>query len=135
MALHDFSVENCAFEIFDREITDWGQSDPPLDMSPINEKGQLIFGLGGDAVAFNNHQRWRVTINLMPGSDDSKFISKKIKQGAVGVDADYANLGSGEKASFQEGMYNNRGSIGRGGPGLTDDQYIFDFNRGNSEGG
>lgn len=131
MALHDFSVENCAFEIFDREITDWGQADPPLDMSPINEKGQLITGLGGDAVAFNSHQRWRVTINLMPGSDDTGYIARKVAQGAVGVEADYANLGSGEQSSFREGMYTNRGSIGRGGPGLTDDQYIFDFNKGN----
>ncbi|CAL9985137.1 virion structural protein [Vibrio phage D81] len=131
MALHDFSVENCAFEIFDREITDWGQADPPLDMSPINEKGQLITGLGGDAVAFNNHQRWRVTINLMPGSDDTRFIGRKVSQGAVGVEADYANLGSGEQGIFREGMYTNRGGVGRGGPGLTDDQYIFDFNKGN----
>lgn len=131
MALHDFSVENCAFEIFDREITDWGQTDPPLDISPINEKGQLISGLGGGGVAFNNHQRWRITVNLLPGSEDSGFVSRKVEQGAVGVEADYANLGSGENGTFLEGMYINRGSVGRGGPGLTDDQYIFNFNKGN----
>lgn len=130
MALHDFSVENCSFEIFDREITDWGKSDPPLDISPINAKGQMIPGLGGDSIAFNNHQRWRVTINLMPGSEDTAHIARKIEQGAVGVEAGYANLGSGEKGSFREGMYTNRGSIGRGGPGITDDQYIFEFNKG-----
>lgn len=135
MALLDFSVENCSFEIFDREITDWGKSDPPLDISPINEKGQLIAGLGGGGVAFNNHQRWRVTINLMPGSEDSRLTSRKIQQGSVGLEAGYANLGSGEKGSFREGMYINRGSVGRGGPGLTDDQYIFDFNKGSMEAG
>lgn len=130
MALHDFSVENCSFEIFDREITDWGKTDPPLDISPINAKGQMVSGLGGDSVAFNNHQRWRITINLMPGSEDSAKVARKIEQGAVGLDAGYANLGSGEKGSFSEGMYTNRGSIGRGGPGISDDQYIFEFNKG-----
>lgn len=130
MALHDFSVENCAFEIFEREITDWGQTDPPLDIAPINEKGQLIPGLGADAVAFNNHQRWRVTVNLMPGSEDSRHVSRNVQNGAVGIEGDYANLGTGETGTFREGMFNNRGNIGRGGPGITDDQYIFDFNKG-----
>ncbi len=131
MSLYDFSAGQDSFEIFDREINDWGQSDPPLVMEPINEKGQLIQGLGGGAVAFNNHQRWRVTINLLPGSDDSSFIARRVQQGAIGVDASYANLSSDEKVNFGEGMFENYGSKGRGGPGLTDDQYIFIFNKGN----
>lgn len=128
--LVNFSKNSCDVKIDGVDLTDWGKTDPPFSIEAIDDKGQLITGLGGGAVAYVSPQRWRLTINLLPGSLNSKDISEKVSQGMVGIKANYDNLLSGEHGEFDEGMHIGRGATGRGGPGLTDDQFVFEFNKG-----
>ena len=128
MALNNFSTENTVITVNGREITDFGETDPPVSDSPIDPKSVLRRGLGGNAVRLDRNNPGReVTISLNPGSPDSAYMQGLFNSNA-NITFTKTIIGSLENAVGSEGVIVNDGSVGRGGQTITDDQYIIQFN-------
>ncbi|WP_341232370.1 hypothetical protein [uncultured Methylophaga sp.] len=128
MALNNFSTENTVITVNGREITDFGETDPPVNDSPIDPKSVLRRGLGGNAVRLDRNNPGReVTISLNPGSPDSAYMQGLFNSNA-NITFTKTIIGSLENAVGSEGVIVNDGSVGRGGQTITDDQYIIHFN-------
>lgn len=128
MALNNFSTEKHAVNINGRTIEDWGQSDPPYTDDPIDQPSQLIRGQGGGAVRFDRlNPGRRVTLNLMPGSPDSAYLSG-LYNSKANITLGRVQIGTLEAATGTEGVIVNKNQTGRGGASLSDDQYVVEFN-------
>ena len=128
MALNNFSTENAVVTVNGRQITDWGDTDPPYSDEPIDPKSVLRRGLGGNAVRLDRiNPGRRVTLNLNPGSPDSSYLQAIFGSGA-NITLSYTQIGTLDTAIGTEGVMVNDGARGRGGQTITDDQYIIEFN-------
>lgn len=128
MAFSDFGPESYALAINGRNITQWGETDPPATDEPIDQKSTLRRGLGGGAVRLDrSNPGRRVTINLNPGGSDSAFL-QGLMNSRANIEMGYTVIGSGEVAVGAEGVIVNDGSNGRAGTTISDDQYIIEFN-------
>lgn len=128
MALNNFSTENAVVTVNGRQITDWGDTDPPYSDEPIDPKSVLRRGLGGNAVRLDRiNPGRRVTLNLNPGSPDSAYLQAIFGSGA-NITLSYTQIGTLDTAIGTEGVMVNDGARGRGGQTITDDQYIIEFN-------
>lgn len=128
MALNDFSTDLWVVTINGRQITDWGETDPPYTDEEIDPQGVLRRGLGGNGVRLDRiNPGRRVTLNLNPGSPDSAFINGlRISKAAISLGA--TQIGTLETAVASEGVIVSKGPRGRGGATVTDDQYVIEFN-------
>lgn len=130
MALHLFSVPNTVVTVNGRELTQWGQADPPVTESPIDAKSAVIRGLGGDAVRLDRVNPGRsVQINLIPGGSDASYMQALFASGANVV---YIRtiIGTLENAFGDEGAIVNDGPTGRAGAtSITDAQFTMEFNK------
>jgi hypothetical protein len=131
MALSDLSVENTIVVITGvGVIDDWGRTDPPFTIEPIDDKSVLSRGLGGNAVKFTRkNPGQRLTLNLMPGCKQAIGLQALVNSGAE-VSGSYASIAGYEGAVFAEGVATRGKSMGRGGPGMNDATFIFEFNAG-----
>ena len=69
-----FTIENTVVTVNGRSISDWGMTDPAYSDEPIDNKRNLLRGLGGNAVVLErSNPGRRATLNLRPGSADSAF--------------------------------------------------------------
>lgn len=129
MALADMSVDNGLLVLTGVGVlTDWGRTDPPFMIEPIDDQAVLSRGLGGNAVRVHRKNPGaRVTVNLMPGSPQALAL-----QAAVGAKQEmsgaYENIAGLEGAVFAEGVITRGKSMGRGGPGLNDATFVMEFN-------
>jgi hypothetical protein len=131
MSLADLSVENTIIVITGvGQINDWGKTDPPFTIEPIDDKSTLIRGLGGRAVKFTRiNPGQRLTLNLLPGSPQAVGLQALINAGTE-VSGSYASIAGLEGAIFSEGVGTKGKSMARGGPGMNDATFIFEFNAG-----
>lgn len=131
MALENFSAENCIHVITGVGVIDeWGRTDPPATIEYIDDNGNLIRGLGGNAVRFHRKNPGiRVTYNLMPGSRQATALQAMVvaKQEVSGS---YAHLAGLEGGVYSEGIVTRGKSMARGGPGLNDQTFVLEFNKG-----
>ena len=131
MSLSDLSVENTIVVISAvGVIDDWGRTDPPFTIEPIDDKSTLIRGLGGRAIKFTRkNPGQRLTLNLLRGSKQAIGLQALVNSGAE-VAGSYASIAGIEGAVFAEGVGIRGKSMARGGPGMNDATFIFEFNVG-----
>lgn len=128
MAINNYSTDQVVVIVNGREITDWGETDPPVNEAPIDQRSNLRRGLGGNAARLDRLNPGRqVTLNLNPGSADSAFLQGLFNTGA-NITYGRTVIGTLEVVAASEGVMINDGPVGRGGVTLTDDQYIIQFN-------
>lgn len=130
MALSDLSVENTIVVITGVGlIDDWGRTDPPFTVEPIDDQAVLSRGLGGNAVRFHRkNPGLRLTLNLMPGSPQALGLQAQVAAKSE-VSGSYASIAGLEGAVFSEGVITRGKSMARGGPGMNDATFIMEFNK------
>ncbi|MGO3542341.1 MAG: hypothetical protein ACTIOG_07540 [Pseudomonas helleri] len=130
MALSDLSVENTIVVITGVGVLDdWGRTDPPFTIEPIDDQAVLSRGLGGNAVRFHRkNPGLRLTVNLMPGSPQALGLQAQINAKSE-VSGSYASIAGLEGAVFSEGVITRGKSMARGGPGLNDATFVMEFNK------
>lgn len=128
MAINNFSTEQTVVIVNGRQIQDWGDTDPPISEAPIDAKGVLRRGLGGNAVRLDRINPGRqVTLNLNPGSADASFLQGLFVSKA-NITYGRQVIGSLEVVAGDEGVIVNDGTTGRAGVTITDAQFIIQFN-------
>lgn len=128
MALNNFSTDQTVITVNGREITDWGDTDPPISEAPIDPRGVLRRGLGGNAVRLDRINPGRtVTLNINPGSPDASYLQGLFNSRA-NLTYTRTIIGSLENSVGSEGMMVNDGTVGRGGVTVTDRQFVMEFN-------
>ncbi|MEW2971039.1 hypothetical protein HCG45_21435 [Pseudomonas fulva] len=130
MALSDLSVENTIVVITGVGVLDdWGRTDPPFTVEPIDDQAILSRGLGGNAVRFHRkNPGLRLTVNLMPGSPQALALQAQVNAKSE-VSGSYASIAGLEGAVFSEGVITRGKSMARGGPGMNDATFIMEFNK------
>lgn len=130
MALSDLSVENTIVVITGIGVLDdWGRTDPPFTIEPIDDQAVLSRGLGGNAVRFHRkNPGLRLTVNLMPGSPQALGLQAQVNAKSE-VSGSYASIAGLEGAVFSEGVITRGKSMARGGPGLNDATFVMEFNK------
>lgn len=130
MALSDLSVENTIVVITGVGVLDdWGRTDPPFTVEPIDDSATLSRGLGGNAVRFHRkNPGLRLTVNLMPGSPQALALQAQVNAKSE-VSGSYASVAGLEGAVFSEGVVTRGKSMARGGPGLNDATFVMEFNK------
>jgi len=128
MTTRAFDNENFVVTVQSRRIRDWGITDPPFVAEDIDDSNTLSRGLGGNATKFSrSNPGLRFTLNLSPGSPDSAFLSLLFRSN-VTLEGSYVNIGTLEDGAGFEGVITRQPSTGRGGPALTDDTWVIEFN-------
>lgn len=130
MALSDLSVENTIVVITGVGVLDdWGRTDPPFTVEPIDDQATLSRGLGGNAVRFHRkNPGLRLTVNLMPGSPQALALQAQVNAKSE-VSGSYASIAGLEGAVFSEGVITRGKSMARGGPGMNDATFVMEFNK------
>lgn len=131
MALADLSVENTIMVITGvGVVSDWGRTDPPFVVEPIDDQANLLRGLGGNAVRFHRKNPGiRITLNLMPGSTQAISLQALITA-KTEISGSYASIAAAEGAVFSEGVLTRGKAMGRGGPGMNDATFVIECNKG-----
>lgn len=128
MALVNYGAADGNLTIFGIPIDEFGDTDPAITIEDIENRSTLKRGLGGTSLRLDNVTRpKRLTVNLMPGSDQVRQILAVEKSGA---DATFywSQNGTGEKVTGFDGVMITRGPLGRAGKStVTDEQFIFEF--------
>ena len=128
MSLQNYSTDLFVVTVNGREISEWGESDPPFNDAPLDAKSILRRGLGGGAAKLSRKNPGRtVTLNLQPGGKDTAYLQGLFSSNAT-IELSRQQIGTLETAIGAQGVITNDGSVGRGGTTMTDDQYIFEFN-------
>lgn len=129
MAINNFAVTNNVITINGREITQWGQADPPVNERPIDPKSTLLRGLGGDAVRLDRVNPGReVELNVIPGGSDAAYLQGLFNSGA-NITYTRQVIGTLENVLGDQGVMVNDGPTGRAGAtSITDAQFILQFN-------
>ena len=129
MAINNFSTDQVVVRLNGRVIQDWGETDPPISESPIDPRGGLRRGLGGNAVRLDRLNPGRtVTLSLNPGSPDASYIQGLLNS-RPNITYTRTIIGTLETVVASEGMIVNDGTTGRGGVTITDRQFTFEFNK------
>lgn len=130
MALSDLSVENTIVVITGVGVLDdWGRTDPPFTVEPIDDQAILSRGLGGNAVRFHRkNPGLRLTVNLMPGSPQALALQAQVNAKSE-VSGSYASIAGLEGSVFSEGVITRGKSMARGGPGMNDATFVMEFNK------
>lgn len=131
MALSNLSVENTIVVITAVGlIDDWGRTDPPFTVEPIDDQANLLRGLGGNAVRFHRKNPGiRITLNLMPGSPQALALQSLVMT-QTEISGSYASIAGLEGAVFSEGVITRGKSMARGGPGMNDATFVIEANKG-----
>lgn len=128
MAMKNYGADGANLTVFGIPINDFGDTDPPITIEDLEDRSTLKRGIGGRSVRMDNQTSpKRLTINLMPGSDEVRQIIAVAK---TGVDATFtfSQTGTDEYVAGFDGVLISRGSMGRGGKTTTsDEQFVFEF--------
>ena len=128
MAMYRYGADGANLTVFGIPIDDFGDTDPPITIEDIEQRSTLKRGIGRTSVRLDNQTRpKRLTINLMPGSDQVRQILAAEKSG---VDATFSFRQSGtvEMVAGFDGVLVTRGTMGRAGKtSVSDCSFIFEF--------
>ncbi|MEQ6971091.1 hypothetical protein [Pectobacterium polaris] len=128
MAMKRYGADGANLTLFGIPIDDFGDTDPPITIEDLESRATLKRGIGKTSVRLDSQTRpKRVTVNLIPGSDQVRQILAVEK---TGVDATFTffQTGTAETVMGFDGVLTNRGSMTRGGKtSVSDEQFIFEF--------
>ncbi len=128
MAMHRYGADGANLTIYGIPIDDYGDSDPAITIEDIEARSTLKRGIGRTSVRLDNQTRpKRLTINLMPGSEQVRQILAAEKSG---IDATFSFRQSGtlETVIGFDGVMVTRGSMGRAGKtSVSDEMIIMEF--------
>jgi len=128
MAMYRYGADGANLTVFGIPISEFGDSDPAITIEDIEQRSTLKRGIGRTSVRLDNQTRpKRLTINLMPGSDEVRQILAAEKSG---VDATFSFRQSGtvEMVAGFDGVLVTRGSMGRAGKtSVSDESFVFEF--------
>lgn len=126
MALTNYGPEGVNLTINGIPIEELGTTDPPITVADVENPTEIKRGLGGSSVRMDRVTRAkRLTVNVMPGSAESRQLIALIKSGA---DISFALTvnGTNEKEAGFDGVPEQRGDRTRGGGSEpSDDQFVF----------
>lgn len=124
-----FTIENTVVTVNGRSISDWGMTDPAYSDEPIDNKRNLLRGLGGNAVVLErSNPGRRATLNLRPGSADSAFLHGLFQSGAT-VTLTRTQIGATDGAIGTEGILTQEQGLTRvGHTQISDDVFVIEFN-------
>lgn len=130
MATKNFSSADGMLILNGVLISEYGESDPAITIEDINPRMQMKYGLGGGAAKLKPKAlRKRLTVNMMPGSAQSRFLVG-LGKADITIEGAWVQMGTEETEGFINGVLVSRGSRGRISetPGsLSDDQFVFEF--------
>lgn len=129
MTMHRYGADGANLVVFGIPINNFGDTDPPITIEDIENRATLKRGIGGRAVRLDNQTRpKRLTINLLPGSDEVRQILAVEKSG-VDATFSFSQSGTNESVVGFDGVMTTRGSMGRAGKTtVSDEQFVFEFN-------
>lgn len=132
MAMNRYGADGANLTIAGIPIEEFGDTDPAITIEDIEQRSTLKRGLGGTSNRIDNQTRpKRLTVNLLPGSDEVRQILAVEKSG-VDIAATFRQTGTAEVVVMFDGVLINRGPLGRAGKTtVTDEQFTFEFS--NSE--
>ena len=128
MAMYRYGADGANLTVFGIPIDDFGDTDPAITIEDIEPRSTLKRGIGRNSVRLDNQTLpKRLTVNLMPGSDQARQILAADKSKAVATFS-FRQTGTTEVLAGFDGVLTTRGSLGRAGKTtVTDDQFIFEF--------
>ena len=128
MALKNYGPEGASLTVFGIPVEEFGDTDPPITFEDIEQRSTLKRGIGGTSVRMDNRTRpKRLTLSLMPGSDEARQIMAAEKSG-VDATCTFRQQGTNEMITCFDGVLVNRNQVGRGGKTtVTDEQFVFEF--------
>lgn len=128
MAMKRYGADGANLTLFGIPIDDFGDTDPPITIEDLEPRATLKRGIGKTSVRLDSQTRpKRVTVNLIPGSDQARQILAVEK---TGVDATFTffQTGTAETVMGFDGVLVNRGSMTRGGKtSVSDEVFILEF--------
>lgn len=129
MTMHRYGADGANLVVFGIPINNFGDTDPPITIEDIENRATLKRGIGGRAVRLDNQTRpKRLTINLLPGSDEVRQILAVEKSG-VDATFSFSQSGTNERVVGFDGVLTTRGNMGRAGKTtVSDEQFVFEFN-------
>ncbi|WP_213881202.1 hypothetical protein [Pseudomonas sp. dw_358] len=129
MAMIDYGAAGSNLSINGITISSYGDVDPPIVIEDIEPRSALKRGTGGKSIRMDNVTRAkRLTIHLLPGSDEARQIIA-LDKSRVDFFGMFNQSGTAENVVFYAGILVNRGQLGRGGrTNVSDEQFIFEFN-------
>lgn len=118
-------IESVRLTINGRVISDWGDTDPPVEISEA-ALANIKRGQGGRSVgATIKNQERTLTIHLLLGGEDVAFIEGLILSGSLVCEISYDNLPF-NIAGAGQGLLTTTGAISGGGDTpTTDKSYTF----------
>lgn len=128
MAMKRYGADGANLTLFGIPIDDFGDTDPPITIEDLEPRATLKRGIGKTSVRLDSQTRpKRVTVNLIPGSDQVRQILAVEK---TGVDATFTffQTGTAETVMGFDGVLVNRGSMTRGGKtSVSDEVFTLEF--------
>jgi hypothetical protein len=126
--MYRYGADGANLTVFGIPISQYGDTDPAVTIEDIEQRSTLKRGIGRTSVRLDNQTRpKRLTINLMPGSDEVRQILAAEKSG---VDATFSFRQSGtvEMVAGFDGVLVTRGTMGRAGKSsVSDCSFVFEF--------
>lgn len=130
MAMHRYGADGANLTVFGIPIEEFGDTDPPIRIEDMEARSQLKRGNGGTSNRIDNVTRpKRLTVYLMPGSDEVRQILAAEKSG-VDATATFRQTGTAEVVAMFDGVLVNRESMGRAGKAngsVSDEGFVFEF--------
>ncbi|MCE8034618.1 hypothetical protein EKK97_14030 [Billgrantia tianxiuensis] len=128
MAMHRYGADGANLTVFGIPIEEFGDTDPAITIEDIEQRSTLKRGIGGTSNRIDNQTRpKRLTISLLPGSDEVRQILAAEKSG-VDATATFRQTGTAEVVAMFDGVLITRGSMGRAGKtNVSDETFIFEF--------
>lgn len=128
MALKSYGADGANLIIFGIPVEEFGDTDPPIVIEDIENRATLKRGIGRTSLRLDNPTRpKRLTVNLMPGSDEVRQLLAAEKSGADATFV-FSQTGTLEKVAGFDGVLVTRGQMGRAGKTtVSDEQFIFEF--------
>lgn len=128
--LQNYSAADGLLTINGTAITDFGETDPSVVIEDINPRAQLKRGLGAGAAAIHPVTiRKRLTINLMPGSPQARWLIG-LSKAKTTLQATWTQMGTAEAEALIDGVIVSRGARGRiaeQSSALSDEQFVIEF--------
>lgn len=131
MSMYRYGADGSNLTLMGIPIDDFGDTDPPIRISDLEQRSTLKRGIGRTSVRLDNQTlAKRVEVYLMPGSPQVRQILAAAKSG---VDATFSlrQSGANEMHAGFDGILVNRGSVDRGGKTTVSDEVLtFEFSDG-----
>lgn len=128
MAMNKYGAAGANLTVFGIPIDEFGDTDPAITISDIEQRSTLKRGLGGTSLRMDNATSpKRLVINLMPGSTQVRQILAAARSG-IDATFTFSQSGTSEKFAGFDGILINRGDATRASKtSVSDESLTFEF--------